>query len=95
MEKNNKEVYIIPDTHIIHAHGISTNGMTPFSYMCKVNSEQYYMKQYLKSSKFQMFIIYKLRCFVYYSKSLTNKNYKNYKKEFKNGTKNWRRKWKV
>lgn len=53
--------YIIPDTHVIHAHGISTKGMTEFSYKCFVKSEQYYMKEYLHTNIFLRGVLFFIR----------------------------------
>lgn len=50
LEKSKYKVYIIPNTHVIHAHGASTKGMTDFSYKCLINSEQLYLKEYLHTN---------------------------------------------
>lgn len=50
LENSPFEVFIIPDTHIIHAHGASTGGISAFSYQCLIDSEQLYLKEYLHSN---------------------------------------------
>ena len=47
MEQAGIDAYIYPDAHIIHAEAVSTGGMSAFSYKCLVESEQYYLKEYL------------------------------------------------
>lgn len=50
MEESPLSVFIIPNTHVIHAHGASTKSMSSFAYKCMVESEQLYLKEYLKSN---------------------------------------------
>lgn len=50
LEKSDFEVHIIPNTHVIHVHGVSTKGISEFSYNCLIESEQYYLKEYLHTN---------------------------------------------
>lgn len=50
LENTGIETYIIPNTHIIHAHGASTGGISRFSLQCLIDSEQLYLKEYLHTS---------------------------------------------
>ncbi len=59
--ENQYDVYIFPNTHIIHAHGKSTGGMTEFSYNCLIESEQLYLKEYLHTNIFLRKIILFIR----------------------------------
>jgi hypothetical protein len=61
MEKSFMQVHIIPNTHIIHAHGNSTGGMTYFTYNCMVKSEQLYLREYLHCSKLTCLLMLCLR----------------------------------
>ena len=61
LENSTWEAHIIPFTHVKHLHGISTKGMSPFAYDCFINSEQYYLKNYLKTNIFLRKIIYLVR----------------------------------
>ena len=74
LEHSQFSIYIVPDTHVIHAHGASTGGMTEFSYNCLIKSEQYYLKKYLKTNVILRKVIYLLR--VYLKKHHVKKDYK-------------------
>lgn len=47
LEKSNFKIYIVADTHVLHLQGVSTGGMSEFAYDCLIESEQYYLKEYL------------------------------------------------
>lgn len=68
LEKSQFDIYIIPDTRVIHAHGASTQGITKFSYKCLMESEQYYLKEYLHTNVFMRIIIYLIRKLMYFFK---------------------------
>lgn len=61
MRKSPLSIHIIPDTKIIHAHGKSTGGMTKFTYGCLIESEQLYLKEYMKSNLLIRKLIYIIR----------------------------------
>ena len=61
IEKSPYNAYIIPNTHVIHAHGASTGGMNEFSYNCLIKSEQYYLKEYINEIIFVRYIILIIR----------------------------------
>lgn len=65
LEQSAYESYVIPNTHIIHAHGKSTKGITKFSYNCYINSEQYYLKAYLHTNSVLCKLIYIIRKLLY------------------------------
>lgn len=65
LEKSSFEVYIIPNTHVIHAHGASTKGMSEFAYNCLIESEQYYLKEYLKTNIVLRKILFWIRKLLY------------------------------
>lgn len=50
LEKSDFDVYVIPSTHVIHAEGKSTGGMSDFAFQCFINSEQLYLREYLKTN---------------------------------------------
>lgn len=64
LEESCFDCFIIPNTHVIHAHGVSTGGMTPFSYQCLIESEQLYLKEYLHSNWFIRKLILLIRIFL-------------------------------
>ncbi|GLG89815.1 glycosyltransferase [Sellimonas catena] len=53
--------YVLPNTCVIHAHGGATGGMTSFSYDCLVESEQYYLKKYIKCNILLRKLIFLIR----------------------------------
>jgi hypothetical protein len=55
------DTVIIPNTHVVHLHGVSTGGMSAFSYNCLIKSEQIYLKYYVKSNVLIRGIIYLIR----------------------------------
>lgn len=61
LESTKYDVYIIPNTHIIHKCGVSTKGMTKFSYQCLIDSEQYYLKEYIGENNIICIIILGIR----------------------------------
>lgn len=50
LEKSKFSVYVIPNTHVVHLEGNSTKNVSKFSRKCFVQSEQYYLKEYLNVS---------------------------------------------
>ena len=80
------EVYIVPKTKVVHDHGISTGGMTPFSYKCLVNSEQYYLKKYLKCNRLQCFILYSIRSIIYMIKCFYSSEYRVFFRKYLSST---------
>ena len=67
LEKSCFDCFIIPNTHVIHAHGVSTGGVTPFSYQCLIESEQLYLKEYLHSNWCIRKLILLIRIFLKHS----------------------------
>lgn len=49
LEKSKFDIYVIPNTHVIHNHSVSIGGISKFSYKCMMDSEQIYLKYYIKS----------------------------------------------
>ena len=49
LENSDFDVYVIPNTHVIHNHSVSIGGISRFSYNCLIESEQHYLKKYIKS----------------------------------------------
>ncbi|WP_028043329.1 glycosyltransferase [Candidatus Stoquefichus massiliensis] len=84
VEKANFDIYVIPNTHVIHAHGVSTGGMTPYTYTCLVNSEQLYLKEYLNEKKMMCKLLVRIRKLRYLILCISKKNYRVFYKKFKN-----------
>lgn len=61
MKKSNYKIRIIPKTHIVHVHGVSTGRISAFSYQCMIDSEQYYLKEYLHTNIFLRKLIWVIR----------------------------------
>ncbi|MCR5647520.1 MAG: glycosyltransferase family 2 protein [Acholeplasmatales bacterium] len=61
LEKTKFLTYVIPNTHVIHNHGVSTGGISRFSYQCMIDSEQHYLKKYIKTPFFLRRIILFIR----------------------------------
>lgn len=61
LEEKDIEAYILPGAQIVHAEAVSTGGMSKFSYNCLIESEQYYLKEYIHSNAFMRSIIKLLR----------------------------------
>lgn len=53
LEKSKFSVYVIPNTHVVHLEGNSTKKASKFSRRCFIESEQYYLKEYLNASIFK------------------------------------------
>lgn len=50
LENSPYSVYILPNTNVIHAFGVSIGKVSRFSYKCLMDSEQIYLKEYLHSN---------------------------------------------
>ena len=61
MEEAGIDAYILPTASVIHAEAISTGGMGAFSYNCLIESEQYYLKEYIHSTYIMRQVIKMLR----------------------------------
>ena len=61
LEANSLKAYVVPNTYVVHAHGKSTGGINEFSYKCLVESEQYYLKEYVRTNIFMRKIILAIR----------------------------------
>ncbi len=61
MEDEGIDTYVLPTAHIIHAEAVATGGMSAFSYNCLVESEQYYLKEYIHSSLFMRGLLKAIR----------------------------------
>ena len=61
LEEKSLKAYIVPNTYVVHAHGKSTGGINEFSYKCLIDSEQYYLKEYIGSTIFIRKLIYLMR----------------------------------
>lgn len=61
LEEKRISAYILPNSYIIHAEGVSTGGISEFSYSCLMESEQYYLKNYLHSNVIMRWLIKCLR----------------------------------
>lgn len=64
MKKSRYKIRIIPETHIIHAHGVSANRVSRFAYQCMIDSEQYYLKEYLHTNFFLRKLIWVIRILI-------------------------------
>ncbi|SDG81982.1 Glycosyltransferase, GT2 family [Selenomonas sp. WCT3] len=64
LEKKDIKAFVIPNTHVIHAHGKSTEQNPLRSYQYFIESEQYYLKEYLHSGMICRYIIYSIRMIV-------------------------------
>lgn len=60
LERKNIKVNVIPDTHIVHAHGSSTKKISK-SYDFFIESEQYYLKKYLNTNFILRYLILFIR----------------------------------
>lgn len=89
VKKTKFDIYVIPNTHVIHAHGVSTGGMTPYTYTCLINSEQLYLKEYLNERDMLCKLILVIRKCKYMILCIKKKNYRNYYKKFKSDIKNY------
>lgn len=61
LENSQYNVFVIPNTHVIHVQGVSTGPLSQFSYDCLINSEQIYLKDYLKTNFLLRIFIKKIR----------------------------------
>lgn len=61
LENSQYSVYVIPNTHVIHAQGLSTGRLSQFTYNCLIQSEQLYLKEYLKTNLLVRILIKKIR----------------------------------
>lgn len=82
MERTKFRTLYHPKSSIIHAHGQSTKNVKAFSYICKVESEIYYCKEYLKSNLILLFPFYIIRTLGYFLQTFQHndfrKNIRNY-----------------
>jgi GT2 family glycosyltransferase len=60
-ELNKLKTYIIPNTKVIHAHGVSTSKSSNKTNIYMIESEQYYLKKYLNTNYFARKFLYFLR----------------------------------
>lgn len=74
-EKGYKTVYNT-ESEIVHLHGKSTDNIKAFSYICFVESELYYCKYYLKSSKIKIIPLYLIRSSKYILEMIRNEDYR-------------------
>ncbi|MEK3791672.1 glycosyltransferase family 2 protein [Paenibacillus sp. FSL R7-0204] len=74
-EKGYKTVYY-PSSEVTHVHGQSTKHIKAFSYICLVESEIYYFRKYLKTSKTALFPLYIIRTAKYITLCLIHQNFR-------------------
>ncbi len=67
LESTNFDIYVIPDTHIIHKQGVSTGRISTFSYKCLTDSEQLYLKEYLHTNILMRYLILAIRKLVMFN----------------------------
>lgn len=65
LERENIEAHILPTAKVIHAEAVSTGGISDFSYKCLIDSEQYYLKEYMHENFFMRLIIRLLRKLIF------------------------------
>jgi len=82
MEQAGYKTVYIPECVIIHKHGGTTEGMQPFMYQCMSESELYYCGTYLHAPKWQLWLLYQYRRWLYFGRSLKNKKMREYAKVF-------------
>jgi len=56
-----KNIFVIPKTHVIHAHSKSTGAPSRKTYKYMIDSEQYYLKEYLHTGWFMRNLILFIR----------------------------------
>ena len=61
LENSKYSVFVIPNTYVIHAQGVSTGKISKFSYNCLIESEQLYLKEYLHTNIVMRYVIFALR----------------------------------
>ena len=61
LERLNITAFVIPNTHVIHAHGKSTEKKPLSAYEAFIDSEQYYMREYLNTNVVLRYFIYIIR----------------------------------
>lgn len=75
LEKSSLDVYVLPNTHIIHTQGGSTGKISCFSYKCLIDSEQIYLKDYLHTNfilRKIILIVRKVILFLHYKNKFLN-----------------------
>lgn len=79
MENSGFKTLYYPKCLVIHKHGSSTSHVKAFSYICRINSEMYYCKKYLKSHILSVMPLYCIRTFSYLLQAIVKEDYR---KEF-------------
>ncbi|MCI9123635.1 MAG: glycosyltransferase family 2 protein [Eubacterium sp.] len=63
-----------PKSVVVHRHGASTNRVRPFMYQCISQSELYYCAKYLHAKKWQLWLLYQYRRFLYLIRSIADQD---------------------
>lgn len=65
-----------PESIVTHNHGRSTSYVKAFSYICRVNSEIYYCKNYLRTNIFLLIPLYFIRTFSFIVNAILKEDYR-------------------
>lgn len=65
LQQENIEAHILPTAKIMHEEAISTGGISDFSYKCLIDSEQYYLKEYIHENFVMRLVVLLLRKLIY------------------------------
>jgi len=82
MEKIGYDTVYYPKPTVLHDHGASTKGLTPFSYTSLVESEVYYLKQYMNNKNIEIAPLYLIRTIKYLLLSVQDKKYRTEMKNY-------------
>lgn len=75
ISKTYYHTYFVPNSKVIHNHGVSTNKNLNFAYIKSVESILYYAKVYLNLSGMKRLILYTLKCIEFIKLNLFKKHF--------------------
>jgi GT2 family glycosyltransferase len=76
MELSGFKTFYHSESSVIHKHGSSTSHVKAFSYICRVKSELYYCKKYLKSNILFIIPLYIIRTLSFIVYALLKEDYR-------------------
>ncbi len=76
MEREDFASYILPNITVLHLHGQSTEKMKAFSFVCMIESEIYYCRQYLRCHKWSVLPLIMIRVCEFLVKAVSDDDYK-------------------
>lgn len=77
MEEAKFKTVYFPDSIIYHLHGKSTENVKAFAFKCNVESEIYYCKKYLRSTRIQLYPLYLYRVVLYLIRCIRYEDFRN------------------